>query len=184
MVWEDYIPQDIKRSYEIHDFKHAAAILAKEFPEAFDEICQALRKFRFTVEDVITPGGSESQIPKRFSAILRPLGWKEEQLTAKVIVSDQEVSHDTHKVDYIKGRIALDLEWNSKDQTYDRALDALKGFFRYGRISAAILIVRTLAINRRLLERLSERTVGLPILLIGIAESRFKSENLPQDSSL
>lgn len=177
MVWEDYIPKDIKEKYEIHDFKHAAAILSKEFPKAFDEICEALRKFCFTVEDVTTPGGSESQIPKKFSAILRPFGWKEEQLTAKVIVGGREISHDTHKVDYIKGRVALDLEWNSKDQTYDRALDALKGFFKYGRISAAILIFKIGVINKRLLERLSERTVGLPILLFGIAVSRINMKS-------
>lgn len=143
MVWEDYIPQDIKDRYEIHDFKHAAAILSKEFPEAFNEICQALRKFRFTTEDVTTPGGNESQIPKKFSDILRPIGWKEEQLTAKVIVGEREVSHDTHKVDYIKGRVALDLEWNSKDQTYDRDLYAFRAFFEYDKISLGVLITRS-----------------------------------------
>jgi CRISPR-associated protein Csd2 len=131
MVWEDYIPQYIKEHYEIHDFKHAAAILAKEFPEEFKEICEALRRFKFTQEDVTTPGGNESQIPKKFSDILRPYGWKTEQLTAKVVVDGHEVSHDTHKVDYIKGRIALDLEWNSKDQTYDRDLYAFRAFFEY-----------------------------------------------------
>jgi hypothetical protein len=117
--------------------------LSKEFPEAFNEICQALRKFRFTTEDVTTPGGNESQIPKKFSDILRPIGWKEEQLTAKVIVGEREVSHDTHKVDYIKGRVALDLEWNSKDQTYDRDLYAFRAFFEYDKISLGVLITRS-----------------------------------------
>jgi len=26
MSWEDYIPEDIKELYEVHDFKHAALI--------------------------------------------------------------------------------------------------------------------------------------------------------------
>jgi len=143
MVWEDHIPEDIKSNYEVHDYKHAAAILTKEFPNEFNEICQALRNFRFTTEDVTTPGGNESQIPKTFSDILRPLGWKEEQLTAKVIVDGIEVSYDTHKVDYIKGRVAFDLEWNSKDQTYDRDLYAFRAFFEYNKISLAVLITRS-----------------------------------------
>lgn len=143
MVWEDHVPEDLKKLYEIHDFKHASAILANEFPEEFKEICQALRKFRFTKEDVTTPGGNESQIPKNFSDILRPLEWKTEQLTAKVVVDGHEVSHDTHKVDYIKGRIALDLEWNSKDQTYDRDLYAFRAFFEYDKISLGVLITRS-----------------------------------------
>src|SRR3546814_4372321 len=27
---------------------------------------------------------------------------------------------DGHKIDYVKGKVAFDLEWNSKDQTFDR----------------------------------------------------------------
>ncbi len=143
MVWTDHIPKDIKKLYEIYDFKHAAAILATEFPAEFKEICQALRTFRFTAEQVKTPGGNESQIPKTLSDILRPLGWKEDQLTAKVVVDGHEISHDTHKVDYIKGRVAFDLEWNSKDQTYDRDLYAFRAFFEYNKISVGVLVTRS-----------------------------------------
>ena len=31
---------------------------------------------------------------------------------------------DGHRIDFLNGRVALDLEWNSKDQTYDRDLYA------------------------------------------------------------
>ncbi len=143
MAWENHIPEDIAALYEIHDYKHAAAILMYEFPEEFGDICNALKTFQFTVEDVTTAGGNESQIPKKFSKILRPLGWKEDQLTAKLVIGDQVVSYDTHKVDYIKGRVALDLEWNSKDQTYDRDLYAFRTFFEAGKISAGVLITRS-----------------------------------------
>lgn len=33
---------------------------------------------------------------------------------------------DGHKVDYVKNRVAFDLEWNSKDQTFDRDLYAFR----------------------------------------------------------
>jgi hypothetical protein len=143
MVWQDHLPEDVKDLYDIYDYRHAAAILSREFTEQFQEICQALRTFRFTVEDVTTPGGNESRIPKTFSDILRPLGWREDQLTAKLVVDDHTVSYDTHKVDYIKGRVALDLEWNSKDQTYDRDLYAFRTFFDYDKISLGVLITRS-----------------------------------------
>ena len=129
MIWKDYIPAAIQNLYEIHDYKHAAAILANEFPNEAREIFKALETFRFTEDDVKTPGGSESQIPKTFSEILRPLGWVEDTLTAKMVVDEAEISHDTHKVDYLKGRVAFDLEWNSKDQTFDRDLYAFSSFF-------------------------------------------------------
>jgi len=143
MSWKQHIPADISALYEVHDYKHAAAILANEFPDEFDEVCSVLRRFRFTEEDVKMAGGNESRIPKRFSEILRPLGWVERQLHARVLVDDHEVSHDTHKVDYLKGRVAFDLEWNSKDQTFDRDLYAFRAFFEYDKISLGVLVTRS-----------------------------------------
>ena len=145
VVWEEHIPKDIQRLYdsEIFDFHHAAAVLATEFPGEFADLCQALRRFRFTEQEVKQPGGSESPIPKRFSSILRPLRWKEASLTAKLVVDDAAVSHDTHKVDYLKNRVAFDLEWNSKDQTFDRDLYAFRAFFEYNRISVGVLVTRS-----------------------------------------
>jgi len=143
MTWEDFIPENIKALYEIHDIKHAAAILANEFPTQFDDICKALSQFRLKVHDITTPGGRESNIPKKFSSILRPLGWKEDKLIASFVVDDLIIKQESHKVDYIKGRIALDLEWNSKDQTYDRDLFAFRHFFEYDKISLGVIITRS-----------------------------------------
>ncbi len=146
--WKKYIPKDIQDKYEIFDYKHAAAILYSEFPEHYTEVCNVLRSFKLTKEDITTRGGNESNIPKRFSDILRPLGWEEKKLHAKVVVDDNEISHDTHWVDYMKGRVAFDLEWNSKDQTYDRDLYAFKSFFDYDKISVGILVTRSTDLNQ------------------------------------
>jgi len=43
----------------------------------------------------------------------------------------------------VKGAVAFDLEWNSKDQTYDRDLFAFRAFFEYRRIAAAVLVTRS-----------------------------------------
>lgn len=77
MSWQKYIPEDISKLYEIHDYKHAAAILANEFPEEFQDICLALRSFQLSVLEVKSEGGNESNIPKRFSSVLRNLNWHE-----------------------------------------------------------------------------------------------------------
>ena len=39
MSFEKYIPDDILDLYEVHDYKHAAAILSNEFPSEYSEIC-------------------------------------------------------------------------------------------------------------------------------------------------
>jgi len=148
MAWIDYIPEAVLDLYEVYDFHHAAAILCKEFPEEFRDICNALISYRFTIEDVLKPGGSESDFPKKFAKILRPLGWIEKQLKSKIVtetdddIGVREVAQDTHKIDFIKNRVACDFEWNSKDQTFDRDLYVFRAFFDYDRISVGVLVTR------------------------------------------
>ena len=206
MSWEEYIPPDINELYEVHDFKHAAAILSKEFPNEFEEICNALRQFRFTREDILAAGGNESHIPKIFSRILRPMGWNEKNLEAELKVyeiqgkSNRElkntISHGTHKVDYLKGRVAFDLEWNSKDQTFDRDLYAFRAFFEYNTISVGVLVTRGHELNPlfkelsimpkygastthigKLIPRLEAgRNGGCPVLVFGINRGLLKED--------
>lgn len=133
----------IKELYEVHDHQHSLAVLIHEYPDLLNEICDVLLTFRFTDKQVKKPGGSESEIPKTFSNILRPLGWHERQLTAKLVVDETTVSTDTHKVDYVKGEVAFDLEWNSKDQTFDRDLYAFRAFFEYRKIGVGVLVTRS-----------------------------------------
>lgn len=188
MVWSQHIPEDIQALYEIYDFNHAAAILAVEFPSEFDEILDVLRKFRIKTSDITAAGGNESNIPKLISSVLRPLGWAEDKLKAEMVVDGQTIHADTHKVDYLKKRVAFDLEWNSKDQTFDRDLFAFRTFHEYGRISVGVLLTRSAELNPvfkelgihpkygasttwmgKLLPRLNAgRGGGCPILVFGI----------------
>jgi len=194
MIWKQYVPQDLQELYEIQDFKHAAAILSNEFPNEFRELCESLREFCITKKDVMSGGGNESQIPKKFSQILIPKGWKEDKLEAKVTVDKREIKHETHKVDYIKNRVAFDLEWNSKDQTFDRDLYAFRAFFDYERISVGVIVTRSDDLNPwfkelgimhkygastthmgKLLPRLKAgRNGGCPILVFGIKQKLIK----------
>jgi len=147
LVWQDYIPENIQQRYEVRDYHHAATILANDFRGECKEVCGALLGFQITTSDITAKGGNESAIPKKFSAILRPLGWKEEKLQANLVIDDKTVSSDTHRIDYVKGRVALDVEWNSKDQTFDRDLYAFRTFFEFGKISVAVLITRSEQLN-------------------------------------
>ncbi len=91
MAWTDYIPHDIAALYEVHDFHHAAAVIANEFPDQFAELMDSLRQFRIKTIDITTAGGNESTIPKLVSNILRPLGWEEEKLQAELVVDGNPV---------------------------------------------------------------------------------------------
>lgn len=47
----------------------------------------------------------------------------------------------------MKNCVAFDLEWNSKDQTFDRDLYAFRAFHEAGVISAAVLLTRSADLN-------------------------------------
>lgn len=126
------------------------------------------------------------------------MDWHEKNLEAELNVYEIEskgkkklrnsFSHGSHKVDYIKGRVAFDLEWNSKDQTFDRDLYAFRAFFDYDAISVGVLVTRSLDLNKvftqlkisskygastthmgKLLPRLlAGRNGGCPVLVFGI----------------
>ncbi|MFZ1553261.1 MAG: BglII/BstYI family type II restriction endonuclease [Anaerolineae bacterium] len=193
---EIHVPSDLRQLYEVHEYRHAAALLYSEFPDLYKEICDGLRSFRFTRTQVVESGGNESEIPKTFSGILRPKGWIEGKLSAAVVVDSQTIQQDTHKIDYIKGRVAFDLEWNSKDQTFDRDLFAFRTFFDYNKISVGIIVTRSEDLNSlfrelgitqkygastthlgKLLPRLKAgRGGGCPLLIFGITRRLLQEE--------
>src|SRR5688500_18354853 len=116
MTPTDLLPADIRELYTFHDYGHATSILAMDYKEEFEDLCNTLRKFRFTDDLVIKAGGSESEITKAFQALLRPdkknPRWKVDRLNAELRVNEKTVKADSHLIDFVRGRVALDFEWN------------------------------------------------------------------------
>ena len=164
-----FINPRVSKLYDVYSYQHAAGILKHSFAPELAEIENALLKFKLTVRDIGVPGGNESEIPKKLSKILRPNGWLETRIQGDLVVRLFEEGEKTsgkkkskspgrehvtlkgyidgHKIDYVKGRIAIDLEWNSKDQTYDRDLSAFSAFHECKVISVAVIITRSEKMN-------------------------------------
>jgi len=152
------LPERIFKSYEIYDYKHALTILKYDFNEQYYDLIRALGSFQISISDIIKPGGNESDIPKKISEILRPLGWIEDTLHSQRVVDGRTINEDTHKIDYVKGRVAFDLEWNSKDQTFDRDLYAFRAFWDYNRISIGVLLTRSTSLHEGYFKTLGDYT--------------------------
>jgi CRISPR-associated protein Csd2 len=205
-----FLPQSVLDLYEVHNYRNAAQVLATTYPGELSELVQALVDFRLTIANIVEGGGNESEIPKLFSGQLRHLGWFETQIRGDLVVTRTEkqvvesasglktklaekVSRkerfiDGHKIDYVKGMVAFDLEWNSKDQTFDRDLYAFRAFFEASVIDVGILVTRSATLNPifdklgvkkkygasttwmgKLLYRLEAgRNGGCPVLVLGI----------------
>ncbi len=204
-----YIDVDLQEKFEFYSYGHALEILYDAFPVEWGEIQKCLRELQLTVADLKKSGGNESPIPKKFDNVLYPFGWREIRISGDLIVkkyprqtaqrrgrfADQpyetekiEGYIDGHNIDFLKNRVAFDLEWNSKDQTFDRDLLAMRTYFDCGLIDVGIIVTRSEELNDifkkeniiakygasttwmgKLLSRLdSRRNGGCPILAVGI----------------
>lgn len=211
---EHYIPGDLLDKYEFYSYNHAIEILTQAFPTEWLELIECLRALEITVKDLQKAGGNETDIPKKFDDMLYPCGWREIRISGDLNIKfyprqanqrgrfsnlpfeEKTIEQyiDGHNIDFLKGRVAFDLEWNSKDQTFDRDLLAMRTYYECDIISVGVIITRSKELNDmfktildsdgkpiirkygasttwmgKLLYRLnSRRNGGCPILAIGI----------------
>ena len=206
------IPTELQNKFEFYNYGHALEILSDAFPEEWAEIQDALMQLSITVDDLKQAGGNETNIPKKFDDVLYPYGWREIRITGDLIVkmyprrnvqrrgrfSDEPFDEKTitgyidgHNIDFLKNKVAFDLEWNSKDQTFDRDLLAMRTYFDCGIIDVGVIVTRAEELNEifkaidiiakygasttwmgKLTYRLdSRRNGGCPILAVGIKKA-------------
>lgn len=148
------LPQAILDKFEVYSYRNAASILNSGFPDQFSAITAALERFSITTAQIRTPGGSKSVIAKYVDTLFDDQ-WREMRIAADLHVKlmppkghtifgeyIREGFLDGHRIDFVNGRVALDLEWNSKDQTYDRDLYAFSAFYDAGAIDVAVILTR------------------------------------------
>ncbi len=202
-------PSDIESKFEFYNFGHALEILTQSCKSEWADMEECFRSLTIPLVDIIKAGGNESPIPKRFDDLLYPRGWREIRITGDLLIKlfprrvsgkrgqfadnpfDKKTIHgfiDGHNIDFVKNKVAFDLEWNSKDQTFDRDLLAMRTYFDCGLIDVGIIVTRSAELNDifkangvmskygasttwigKLLHRLkARRNGGCPILAVGI----------------
>ena len=167
MVLEDWIAPELLEKFEFRNYNHALEIITQAFPEEWHEIEDCLRQLRITTDDLREAGGNETNIPKKFDDVLYPYGWREIRISGDLHIKffprqaeqrgrfssepfEERVIPgyiDGHNIDFLKNRIAFDLEWNSKDQTFDRDLLAMRTYYDCDIVSAGIIITRSAELN-------------------------------------
>lgn len=162
-----YVRADLLEKFEFQNYGHALEILSEAFSEEWNEIQDCLEHLHISIDDIKAAGGNETAIPKKFDDVLYPLGWREIRITGDLLVkmfprranqrgrfanvpSDEKVIEgyiDGHNIDFIKSKVAFDLEWNSKDQTFDRDLLAMRTYFDCGLVEVGIIVTRSEELN-------------------------------------
>jgi len=146
---------DILSKFEIFSYRNAAGILASSFPKQFDDLLNALRAFEISESMIRVPGGSKGPIAKYVDTLFVD-DWRELRISADLHVKLLDANKreeivreyiktgflDGHRIDFVSGKVALDLEWNSKDQTYDRDLYAFSAFYDAVAIDVGVILTR------------------------------------------
>ena len=223
MPIENYVSADLLERFEFYSYGHALEILHDAFPIEWEELQVCLRQLRLSLNDIRQAGGNESPIPKKFDDVLYPYGWREIRISGDLIVKKYprqvaqrrgrfaDIPYETntiegyidgHNIDFLKNKVAFDLEWNSKDQTFDRDLLAMRTYFDCGLVDVGVIVTRSADLNNvfrregimskygasttwmgKLKYRLdSRRNGGCPILAIGIKKECVEGYGRLQDN--
>jgi Restriction endonuclease BglII len=137
-----HFPNDVCDLYEIHEWKHASAILKHDFPAEWEDLLAMLRSFRLRKSWIAEGGGNKSKLATWIDEFLGARGWLEKQFSTAVIVDDVRMESPTHKVDCYKNSIALEVEWNNKDPFYDRDLNNFRLLFDLRAVSVGLIFTR------------------------------------------
>lgn len=189
----ELLPKYIRKNYEVHEWKHACAILKEDFPEELADILEVLKDFKLKESWITNPGGRKSKISESIDSYLYDRGWVEKKFKTQVIVDENTMDTPTHKVDCFRNCVALEIEWNNKDPFFDRDLNNFRLLFDLRAVSVGVIITRCDDLQdifnklgrgssygastthmSKLLPRIEGGSgAGCPILVFGISKSLF-----------
>ena len=138
----EVLPAFIRTRYEVHEWKHACAILKQDFAGEWNDIVSVLAEFRLYKSWILNPGGRKSRISKFIDSYLYERGWTEKEFHTEMVVDGNRTDTPTHKIDCFKNRVALEIEWNNKDPFCDRDLNNFRLLFDLRAISVGVIITR------------------------------------------
>jgi len=141
-VGVELLPEDIQNKYEIHEWRHACAILKSDFPNEWNDIIALLTSFKLCKSWITEGGGSKSKVSDFIDTFLYKRNWEEKHFDTAIHVDKEVMESPTHKVDCYKNYIALEIEWNNKDPFFDRDLNNFRLLFDLRAISVGIIITR------------------------------------------
>ncbi len=186
-------PPFIQDNYEIHEWRHASAILQNDFAGECADLIDVLTAFRLRKSHIAVGGGRKSPVANWIDGQFYDRGWIEKYFDIKISIDESQLESPTHSVDCFKNRVALEIEWNNKDPFFDRDLNNFRLLFDLRAISVGVIITRADALQdifddlgrgdsfgastthmSKLLPRIrGGGGAGCPILVFGITKSLY-----------
>lgn len=136
------LPDFVRDHYELHEWRHASAILKYDFSAEWNNICEVLTDFRLNRSWVAVGGGRKSKVSESIDTALYARGWIEKQFKTEIVVDGTRSESPTHQIDCFKNRVALEIEWNNKDPFFDRDLNNFRLLFELRAVSVGVIVTR------------------------------------------
>ena len=190
------LPSFIQENYEVHEWKHACAVLKTDFPEEWKDLIDVLRDFRVKRSHITIGGGGKSKVVQSLEVEFLKRGWVEKKFYTKIQVDEKSIESPTHKVDCFKNYVALEIEWSNKDPFFDRDLNNFRLLFDLRAISVGVIITKSdgfrsvfeklgifskYGMSRTWMSKLLPRIeggggAGCPVLVFGIGKTLFEED--------
>src|SRR5690242_17219317 len=103
-VGKDLLPQFILDNYEVHEWKHACAILKHDFPNEWDNVVNVLTNLRIKKSWITKGGKNKSEVSSAIDTALYKLDWVEKSFSTQIVVDNETIDSPTHKVDCFKNK--------------------------------------------------------------------------------
>lgn len=137
------LPDDIRDAYLVREWRNATGVLMTACPGEWHDIIEVLRVFRLRRSEVQAAGKNRSPISRQIDGAFYDRGWIEKKFATTIEVDGQRYDSPTHSVDCLKGKVALEVEWNNKDPFFDRDLNNFRLLFELRAIDVGIIITRS-----------------------------------------
>lgn len=139
---ESLVPRRLQQLYEVHEWRHASAVLAQDFASQWQDIIDVLGQFQLRKSEIVQAGGRKSPIAAAIDSAFYDRGWTERHFDTQIAVDGQPRKSPTHSVDCFKDGVALEIEWNNKDPFYDRDLNNFRLLFELRVVSVGVIVTR------------------------------------------
>lgn len=181
--------------WDIQSLNFADIILESEFPEQTDILLDTLLQTNFDIEQsIIKSGGGLATQTQALASRFNEIGKKNVVKIFREIVftgTFRNISSEdsSHEIDHLCQNsenqfLAIEIEWNNKDEFYDRDFQSLKRLYEAHIIEAGIIVTRGTSLEGALLPMVEKYFSDYSVNSVAdfeVIKERFPNPKDPED---
>lgn len=139
---------DFPSGYTVRNVNYGIELLGSAFPDHLDSLVRCLEGWKPSWDDVRAPGGNLSIPSQQFVKVFNRDGWRETEFELETRLQGVATIARTHKLDLFRPAnptypgIGVELEWNNKDEFFDRDLINFEALHRARGLAVGIVMTR------------------------------------------